>query len=157
MSESNVHISVNKRIVEINGVKLEIDLRTAKRIDEYKIGDSIKVLIKSYGEKWDSHFGMIVAFDEFKTRPTMIIAYLKSAGSWENPLSFVYLNSDSKDVEICHHDAADIGVERSDILTAFDREISKKEQELKEIARKRDYFERMFGRYFEKHDEKERA
>ena len=33
-----------KRIVEIDGVKIEVDLRTAKRIDTFAVGDNVKVL-----------------------------------------------------------------------------------------------------------------
>ena len=36
-----------KRIVEIGGVKIEVDLRTAKRVDSYRVGDPVKVLTKS--------------------------------------------------------------------------------------------------------------
>ena len=35
-----------KRIVEIDGVKIEVDLRTAKRVDSYKVGDNVKILEK---------------------------------------------------------------------------------------------------------------
>jgi hypothetical protein len=38
------------------------------------------------------------------------------------------------------------------LMAAFNREESKKEQELHEIRRKRKYFEEMFGRYFDKSD-----
>ena len=38
------------KTIEINGVKLEIDLRTAKRVDTFKIGDNVKVLKKEYGD-----------------------------------------------------------------------------------------------------------
>ena len=37
-----------KRIVEIDGVKIEVDLRTAKRIDTFAVGDNVKVLCKEY-------------------------------------------------------------------------------------------------------------
>ena len=37
-----------KRIVEIDGVKIEVDLRTAKRIDTFRVGDNVKVLCKEY-------------------------------------------------------------------------------------------------------------
>jgi len=36
---------MSKQIIEINGVKLEVDLSTAKRIDEFRVGDTVKVLI----------------------------------------------------------------------------------------------------------------
>lgn len=141
-----------KRIVEINGIKVEIDLRTAKRVDCYKVGDAVKVLKKNYGDSYESHFGMIVGFDEFKELPTIIVAYLKP-GTWETPLAFEYINAKSAGVEICPHDPNDIGVAKSDLIAAFDRETSKKEQELREIQRKRKFFEEMFGRYFKANEQ----
>jgi hypothetical protein len=49
------------RIVEINGVKLELDMRQAKlqSIDTFKVGDSVKVLIKEYGDSYKTHAGVI--------------------------------------------------------------------------------------------------
>lgn len=37
-----------RRIVEINGVKIEVDMRTAKRVDSFRVGDNVKVLDKDY-------------------------------------------------------------------------------------------------------------
>lgn len=136
-----------KRMIEINGIKMEVDLRSVKKIEEYRVGDFVKVLIKEYSE-YKVHAGMIVAFDEFKKLPTIVVAYL-SDKSWESPLNFVYLNAQTKDIEICHHCNLDLGVSRDDIETRFDREIIKKERELSEIKQKKDYFVRMFGKYFE--------
>lgn len=59
-----------KTIVEINGIKLEVDLRTAKRVEEYKVGDMVKVLKKEYGDSYKSYAGMIVGFDAFVALPT---------------------------------------------------------------------------------------
>ena len=135
-----------KRIVEINGIKVEIDLRTAKRIEEFRVGDGVKILRKDYSG-YKSHFGMIVGFDEFKTLPTMIVAYLETS-NWEDPLKICYLNNETKDTEICAHDPDDLGVEKADILNNFSRKITAKELEIEDLKRKRDYFERMFGKYF---------
>lgn len=33
----------NKKIIEVNGIKMEIDLREAKIINNYKVGDSVKL------------------------------------------------------------------------------------------------------------------
>jgi len=138
-----------KRIIEVNGIKLEVDLRTAKRIDEFKVGSHVKILVKSYSD-YKSYFGMIVGFDEFKSLPTIIVAYLEP-GSWsESPLKMAYINEKTEGTEICVHDPKDFGVERSDILEQFSRQISKKEEEIKDLERKRHYFNEMFGRYFEK-------
>lgn len=137
-----------KRIVEINGIKIEVDLRTAKRVEEFRVGDAVKVLAKKYGDSFESHLGMIVGFDEFKALPTIIVAYL-TPSSWEQPLKFAYINAKSVDIEIVSHDPKDIGVEKADIIEAFNRELNKKRQEVQDIERKQRYFESMFGRYFE--------
>ena len=90
---------------------------------------------------------MIVAFDEFKSLPTIVVAYLEPSYS-ESPLKFEYLNSKSEDVEICGTDTNDIGVDKGDIIEGFTREITKKEVELKTLKDKLYYFEKMFGKYF---------
>lgn len=136
-----------KRIVEINGLKIEVDLRTAKRVDQFKVGDAVKILQKKYGDSYESYFGMIIGFDEFKSLPTIIVAYLEPS-SWEIPLKFVYITSASKDVEICAHDANDLGLQKADIVQQFRNQINKREMEIAEIKRKESYFINMFGKYF---------
>ena len=56
----------NKRIIEINGVKLEVDMSTAKKIDEYRVGDNVKVLKKDYSGNYDVLAGVIVEFVNLK-------------------------------------------------------------------------------------------
>ena len=80
----------------------------------------------------------------------MIIASIKPS-SYESVLQFHYINSESKDVEICSHEANDIGLEKADILCSFDSAIEKKNAEIKELESKKKYFIKMFGRYFGDH------
>ena len=42
----------NKRIVEIDGVKIEVDLRKAKRVDSFQVGDNVKILEKKYNDDY---------------------------------------------------------------------------------------------------------
>lgn len=137
-----------KRIIEINGVKLEIDLRTAKRVDQFRVGDPVKVLLKTYSG-YSSHLGMIVGFDEFKDHPTVIIAYIKSEYS-SATIDFVYFNSESKDVEVCPVNEWDVPYSKQDIIDRMDREADKKREEIRQIEEKKSYFLNMFGKYFEK-------
>lgn len=136
-----------KRIIEINGVKMEIDLRQAKVVDNFKVGDTVKVLIKGYSD-YKSHVGMIVGFDEFKNLPTIIIAYLNIDYS-DTAIKFVYLNNESKDIEICPINDWDIPYSKQQIIDKLDKEIIKKEEELREIKSKKELFLSMFGKYFE--------
>lgn len=134
-------------IIEINGVKMEVDLRNAKRIDELKIGSRVKCLVKRYSD-FATYPGIIVGFEPFPTKPTIIVAYLEhdysSAG-----IKFQSFNSDTKDFEVVadlDHNALEVN--RSNVLNAFDRDIQKKKLELEEVEQKRAFFLANFGAFF---------
>jgi hypothetical protein len=139
----------NIRIIEISGIKMEIDLRSAKVIDNFKVGDTVKVLTKSYSG-YTSHVGMIVGFDEFKNLPTIVVAYLVVEYS-SAVISFAYINSETKDLEICKINDWDIPYSKQQILDKLEVEIVKKERELQEILSKKELFLSMFGKYFDKY------
>lgn len=139
----------NKHIVEINGVKLEIDLRDAKVIDNFKVGDKIKVLIKEYSDNWKSHPGVIVGFDQFEKLPTIIIMYCNvTYGS--AVIEFAYLNSKSKDLEICHQHESENFLDKEKALEYLDRELAKAELAVDELKRKKAYFLKHYNLHFEK-------
>lgn len=136
-----------KTIIEVNGVKLEIDLRHAKRIDEFKIGDNIKVLIKQYSDSFKSYPGVIVGFDHFEKRPTIVIAYFDD--SYLDPnIKFCYFNSESKDIEICHMGEHEKTLDKNRVEDYLDRKILKAEQELDEMKRRKNYFIAQYEHHF---------
>ena len=135
------------RIIEVNGIKLEVDLRQATRIDEFKVGDRVKLLKKEYGDKYVPYVGVIVGFDNFKTHPTIIVAYIKTDYNTASIL-FEYINSSSTDIELTGVEKYDIPFTKADVLDKLDKEILKKEEEVKDMATKRKYFLDMFGKYF---------
>ena len=136
-----------KRIIEVNGVKMEIDLRNAKVVENYKVGDYVKVLIKEYNS-YKSYIGNIIGFDNFEKNPTIVIAYLKNEYSTAS-IEFAYFNSASEGVEITTLNDWDIPLKKSTILEQFQKEILKKEQEVTEMKNKANIFEQLFGKYFE--------
>jgi hypothetical protein len=138
----------NKRIIEINGIKLEVDLRHAKRVDTFCVGDKVRVLVKRYNDSFYSYAGMIVGFDNFTERPTIIVAYIESGSYNSDPLKFVYINKDSKDVEIAAMVDDFIAVEKSVILDQMDKAIAKSQQEILEMEARKAYFLKYFGAYF---------
>src|SRR3990167_3122947 len=136
----------NKRIVEVNGIKLEIDMRYAKTIDEYKIGDPVKVLIKEYSS-FTPYPGIIAGFDAFKERPTIIVAYLNLKYNAAE-IKLTYITKDSADIEICPMSEVERKIDKTEALEAFEREMVKKRGELREMETKRDYFLAHFNKYF---------
>lgn len=138
----------NKKIIEVNGIKMEIDLRQAKVVNNYKVGDSVKLLKKQYSD-YKSHLAVIVGFDEFEKHPTIILAYLDIEYSGAS-IKFEYINSESKDAEICPVNEWDIPFSKQDILDKINTEVEKKQEEIRSLESKRKCFLQMFGKYFEK-------
>lgn len=137
----------DKTTIEINGVKMEVDLRHARRIEEMHIGDRVKVLTKDYsGHRVNS--GTIVGFEPFNALPTIVIAYVELTYQ-KAEIKFRYFNSESKDTEIVAA-ADDIETDRETILALFDRQLAAKQREMDEITDQRRYFETNFRAYWER-------
>lgn len=135
------------RIIEVNGVKMEIDLRQVRVIDNYKVGDYVKILVKEYSS-YKSYIGNIIGFDNFEKNPTIIIAYLKNEYNTAS-IEFAYYNAASEGIEITTLNDWDIPLKKSTVLEHFQKEILKKEQEVEEIKNKAFAFDKLFGKYFE--------
>lgn len=138
----------DKQIIEINGVKLEIDMRYAKKIEDYRIGDNVKVLIKKYGDNYESHPGVLIGFDQFEKLPTIIICYCEISYSGAE-IKFCYFNSKSSDIEICHMGEHEKTIDKYRVQDMLDMAIIKKQDELDEMKRKKNYFFENYNAYFE--------
>ena len=131
----------SKRIIEIDGVKVEVDLRTAKRVESFKVGDNIKILDKEY-DTYKVKPGIIVDFAEFQELPTIVIAVFEE-GSWSSApnISFIYYNKNtSKKVEIVSCSEDEIKVSKEGVIERFEREIQKKKNEYEDLKNKLEYF-----------------
>lgn len=136
----------NKRIIEVNGVKLEVDLTSAKRIDEFRVGDTVKVL-DNRNDKNEVRTGVITDFANFKDLPTIIVAIYKAGDYWSMPtIEFFPYNSNTEGIEIVGVSAEEIIVSRETIVQKFDDEIAKKRDELNDLIIKRDTFIKYFAR-----------
>ena len=136
----------SKKVIEINGVKLEVDMRYARRIDSFRVGDNVKVLKKrdpDYASSKDEVIpGMIVDLANFKELPTLVIATYKEGG-WSSPptIDFIYYNENSaSDFDIVYCDENELRVSEQSIMQQFDREIEKKQRELDDLKAKKEYF-----------------
>jgi hypothetical protein len=133
------------RTIEVNGIKLEVDLRQARRVDVFKVGDTVKVL-DSRNDKNELKTGVITDFANFKELPTMTIALYKQPSYWEKPnIEFIPYNAETKDIEVVPVTAEELKVSRSGILERFDDEIAKKREELHDLMVKRDTFYKYFA------------
>ena len=137
----------NFKTIEINGTKFEVDLSTARKVEEFRVGDKVKVLKKESSNDYQIYPGVIIGFEWFKENPTITIAYLYTRwGDCE--IKFLYYNSHSTEVEISHTDNLELLVEPADVFDTLEKQIQKKKLEIAEIEAKRDYFKKNFGVYF---------
>jgi hypothetical protein len=137
-----------KTIIEVNGVKLEIDLRDAKRIEHFAIGSKVKILKKGpySGDSLKVHAGIVVGFEEFKTHPTIVVAYLDDG--YNPSVKMLYYNDETKETEMILSDDDYLPFERENVIDKMDKDIEKKEIEVMDLKRSKEYFIKMFGSYF---------
>lgn len=135
-----------KQIIEVNGIKLEIDMRHAKKIETYRIGDNVKVLIKKYSD-YESFPGVIVGFDQFERHPTILVCYVDI--SYNNAeIKFIHINSATKDTEVIHMHEHEKQIDKKRAVDLLDKMVLKAETEFQEIKRKRQYFIDKFNQNF---------
>jgi hypothetical protein len=139
----------SKKIIEINGVKMEVDLRHAKKIDMFKVGDPVKVLkIKDSYNNAEIFPGVIVGFAEFKTQPSIEIMLLKEEYSGVD-FGFIAITNEEKPMyEVIHYNDYESLFTQSNVVDKFNRQIEKKRIELEEMERKKKYFINDFQKAF---------
>jgi len=131
----------NKRIVEIHGIKMEVDLQYAKRIDTYRVGDPVKIMIKDYSG-YKARPGVIVGFCDFSENPAIEVIYLE-----DSDLKLLTFTSKSE-AEIAPFNDYEMVFSRVDILAKIDRSIQRKEEEIRTLQSKKEAFEKHFGKVF---------
>jgi hypothetical protein len=137
-------------VIEVNGVKLEVDLRTAKRIDTLRVGDRVKVLIKNdYSSECAVKPGVVVGFEPFEMLPTIIVAYMEIDYSGSN-LKFLHFNKASKGTEVIKSiDNDHLDVDKVRVTAMFDKQIEQKQRELEDLEAKKTFFLAEFSKYWE--------
>ena len=139
-------------IIEINGIKMEVDLRHAKMVhDNLRVGTKVKLLAKSDYSGPEVYPGIIVGFEPFESLPTIIVAYVKGSYGESSFIHFAYINASEsarKKWELVPSVDDELPVSKENVLGGIDREIKKHEREIEELNAKRTYFLRNFGAYF---------
>ena len=142
-------MSEDTRVVEINGVKVEVDLRKAKTVQTIRVGSKVKLLVKGYQTSADIYPGIVVGFEEFQSLPTVLVCYL-SHNYNSAKLEFASINEKTADkYEMVASVDEELPVAKADILSALDKDIAKAYAEAESLELKRNYFLKHFNKYFE--------
>lgn len=133
-----------KRVIEIDGVKIEVDLRTAKRIDTFRVGDNVKVLCKEYDGEFKVKPGIITDFANFKEKPTIVVAVLEES-YYDVSIKFVHIYEGMENkYEIVYAAEDEVKLSQDGVVEKFEREIAKKKHEMEEFQFKLDFFKKHF-------------
>lgn len=135
------------RQIEINGIKMEIDLRTVKRITTYKIGDNVKLLMKEYSD-FVVKPGVIIDFVDFKDNPAIVVAYYEHDYSGTE-IKFITITKDTKQVEIAPCLQHELELNKDRVLDKFNLSITEYQRKIDDLVQKREYFTKNFGKFFE--------
>ena len=135
------------RQIEINGIKMEIDLRTVKHITSYKIGDNVKLLMKDYQE-YVVKPGVIVDFVDFKDNPAIVIAYYNHDYTGTE-IKFTTITKDTKNIEIAPCLQHELELNKDRVLDKFDLAIADYQRKIDDLVQKKEYFINNFGKFFE--------
>ena len=136
-----------EREIEIDGVKVAVDMRTVKKIDVYRVGDNVKVLKKSY-DTYHTFSGVIVDFVNFKELPAIVVAYFNQDYSG-TIIEFETITKDTKDIEIAPCLPHELSINKKRVIDKFNYEIEQQQHKVDELKAKRDYFLENFGKFFE--------
>lgn len=135
-----------KRVIEIDGVKIEVDMRTAKRIDTFKVGDAVKVLDKTSSE-YKVKPGIITDFANFKEKPTICVAvYNEPTWSYGKPsieIIHIYEGMENK-YEIVYTSEEDLRLTKDGVIESFERKIQEKKNEVADLENQMNYFKKHF-------------
>lgn len=137
-------------IIEVSGIKMEVQAGYARRIDVLRIGMRVKVLQKTYSGH-EVLPGVIVGFEPFTKLPTVVVAYVKSDWS-STDIQFLYYNkstAEKQETELVVAADQEIGkMDRDKIVNSIDRAISAKQAEITVLEEKRAYFLTNFAQYW---------
>jgi len=141
----------NLQTIEINGIRYEVKIDEATRIETFKVGDTVKVLVKEYNDNYKSKYGVILGFDDFKDFPNIQVAVLDIEYS-SAKITILDINpSTEKDnkYRITRVIDKNLLIDKAEVLRMMDMETEKKRQEVFELERKKTYFLERFNAYFE--------
>lgn len=138
------------QIIEINGVKMEVDMRHARVIHQnLRIGTKVKILVRSTYYEPKVYPGVIVGFQPFNDLPTITVAYLNESS--EDFVQFAYINNSAKSAEqwsIVPDVDDDLPILKGRVIDALTRQIEKKRREIEDLIQRKKYFLDHFSQYF---------
>lgn len=137
------------KVIEINGLQIEVDGSAEVTAGPFKIGDPVKVLHKgSTNTEPKIMPGVIIGFGGFLTLPSIEVMVLGEEYTWP-AFRFIVINEKTKDFEIVRCTRYEQVLGCSKIVERLERDIAKRELELLDLKNKKIFFASNFQKAFE--------
>ena len=135
--------------IEVNGIVYEFDEKLLLK-QEVRVGDNVQILIKdSYSTTPDLYAGVVTQILPFsENNPAIEVMYIENRYSDFEIKRKIVTNDNSENVKIIKTDDGFLPFTKDSAIDMLDKNISKKEQDLREAKEKKEYFIRYFNRYF---------
>jgi bifunctional DNA-binding transcriptional regulator/antitoxin component of YhaV-PrlF toxin-antitoxin module len=138
-----------KKIIELNGSKVEIDFESAKKIETYKIGDSVKVIVKKYGNNYSLCPGVITGFvsdgNDFNAIEVLLMKFDSYAQSGSMEVIFITDKPDGEYI-LAPLTTADTFVKYDTAIDLIERDIQKKVFELEQAKSRLKFIVEYYGK-----------
>lgn len=139
----------NTKIIEIGGVKVECDLRKAKQVETFKVGDPVKLLIKN-DDYPHVGYGFIIGFAFFKSLSIITVVYTDEF----RRIQFAHVTEKSKLFEIAPCSENEIDPDEFDTEKEIDNKIQHLETEIRELKVKKRALKKIFEKIFKDYKDK---
>lgn len=136
------------RVIEINGLQIEVDGSTDVAEGPFKIGDPVKVLHKGLANTEPKIMpGVIIGYGGFLTLPSIEVMVLGEEYTW-SAFRFIVINEQVRDFEIVRCNRYEQVFGCSKIVERLDRDIARRELELLDLKNKKFFFAKNFQKAF---------
>lgn len=126
------------QIIEVGGTKIEIDFSQVRKIETFKIGDTIKIFKKKYSD-WKIYPAIITGFAKSEEMAGIEITYLEIDYSTAKLMCDI-VTEESKDIVLATITSNEKYMTFDNVSEMLARDIDKREMELAEAKSKLTFF-----------------
>jgi len=117
--------------LQINGKTFKIN-QSVEIAEEYKLGDTVRILVKDYSE-FVAYSGIIVAIDDFAKSPSVTVCYFTNGYNPE--VKFKTISGNEKDSEISKGGDFDDSLSFDTVISIFENKVLTKKGELESLVK----------------------
>lgn len=142
----------DKQIIEVGGTKIEIDFAQVRKIETFRIGDTIKIFKKKYSD-WKIYPAIITGFAKSEEMSGIEITYLELDYSSARLMCDI-VTEESKDIVLATISSTEKYMTFDNIPEMLARDIEKREMELAEAKSRLKFFNDFYEKLQQQTNEK---